>query len=69
MLLDRLPKEKKDPTPLSGLLAIANLGAALGLGAERAPMLCISLSIYLMFVAVIYFTALLVPQGAEKPEA
>jgi len=61
-----LPRMFAWPVPLvAGILAIANVAVALGIQAGRAPMLCISLSIFLLFVAVLYFTALLVPEPAE----
>jgi hypothetical protein len=62
-----LPRIFAWPVPIvAGLMALANLGAALGFQPGRAPMLCISLSIYLLFVAVTYFTALLVPEPVNE---
>ena len=62
-----LPKPLAWPIPIIALiLASANLLMAAGVSVEDAPVACISLSIYLLFVAVYYFASLLVPAAEGK---
>ena len=58
-----LPKPLAWPVPIIALiLAVCNLAASLGVWATHAAVLWVSLSIYLLFVAVCYFASLLVPE-------
>ena len=58
-----LPRPLAWPVPVVALiLAVANLLIAAGVASQYAPQACISLSIYLLFVAVSYFASLLVPE-------
>jgi len=62
-----LPMPLAWPIPIIALiLASTNLLIAAGVSAELAPVACISLSIYLLFVAVCYFASLLVPAAEDK---
>lgn len=62
-----LPKPLAWPIPVVAMiLASANLLIAAGIAVGHAPVACISLSIYLLFVAVCYFASLLVPVAEDK---
>ena len=64
-----LPKVLAWPVPLVALvLAGANLAIASGVYVEYAANMWVTLSIYLLFVAVCYFASLLVPQSMEAQE-
>ena len=62
-----LPKPLSWPIPIVALIiASANLLIAAGVAVGHAPVACISLSIYLLFVAVCYFASLLVPVAEDN---
>ena len=61
-----LPKLLAWPIPVIALiLATSNIAIALGILIEFAPKACITLSLYLLFVSVAYFTSLLVPETTK----
>ena len=62
-----LPKPLAWPVPIVALLlATANLMVSAGVAVGYAAAACISLSIYLLFVAVAYFASLLVPETTGR---
>ena len=62
-----LPRPLAWPIPIVALvLAVTNLSVAAGMAVEYAPVTCIALSIYLLFVGVSYFASLLVPQTVGR---